>query len=104
MPLKPEDRSAMCTASGSWPLDLLTTVSEWVAGLVRRRASPPEPSMRASLDQATRGLESLQVGFDASLRDLDAAYWDDLSQRLDRVNELLRSVVDEIAGRQQPPD
>lgn len=102
--MKPEDRppTAMFTASRHWTVVLIEGLSESVARLVRRR-SPPEPSVHALVEEAALGLEAIQHEFDASLRDLDAANWEELSQELDRINDLLRSVVDDVAGRRAPP-
>jgi hypothetical protein len=59
--------------------------------------------MRMLFEEATLVLESIQDEFDARLRDLDAANWDELSQQLDRVNDLLRTVVEDVDGRRARP-
>jgi hypothetical protein len=102
--MKPEDSppAAMCAASRHWAVVLIEGLSECVARLVRR-PSPPEPPMRALFEEATLGLEAIQDEFDAGLHDLDAANWEELGQQLDRINELLRSVVADVAGRGAPP-
>jgi hypothetical protein len=61
-----------------------------------RRPAHAEPSMRTLFEEANVALASIQDDFDASLGDLDAANWDELSQQLDRVNDLLRSVVEAL--------
>lgn len=68
-----------------------------------RRPSCKEPSMRTVFEEAVRGLASIQDEVSASLRDRDAANWDELNEQLDRVNDLLRSVVEDVARRRAPP-
>jgi 5-bromo-4-chloroindolyl phosphate hydrolysis protein len=70
-------------------------VTDRLARLVRRPARP-DASMRTLFEEANVTLESIQDEFDASLRDLHAANWDELSLQLDRVNDLLRSVVEHL--------
>ena len=104
MLLEAEDRSTvpMCVASGRRAVVLIAALPARVASLVRR-PSRPKTSMGTSLEEATLALDSIQDALEASLRDLDATQWDELSQQLDHVNELLRSVVDDVAGRRAPP-
>lgn len=45
----------------------------------------------------------MSAEFNTSLRDFDAANWDELSQQLDRVNDLLQRLVEDVAGRPNPP-
>ena len=59
-------------------------------------ALPLKPEDSALFDEANLGLESVQNEFDASLCDVDAANWDELSRQLDRINDLLRSVVERL--------
>jgi hypothetical protein len=103
LPLKPEDRlpAAMCAAPRHWAVVLIAGLSDRLGRLVRH-PSPPEPSMRVLFEEANLGLASIHDELDMSLRDLDA-HWDEISQQLDRVNELLRNVVEDVAARQAPP-
>jgi hypothetical protein len=59
--------------------------------------------MRTMFEEATLGLESLHDELDTSLPELDAANWEELERQLDRVNDLLRSLVEDIAERRAPP-
>lgn len=101
LPLKPEDRPSAAPSS-QWAIALIADLSERVARLVRR-PSPPDPSMRTMFEEATLGLESLHDELDTSLPELDAANWEELERQLDRVNDLLRSLVEDIAERRAPP-
>lgn len=103
LPLKPEDRLPAATRAASchWATVLIAGLFERVARLVH--PSPPETSTRASLEEATHALRFMQAELDVSLHDLDAASWEALDQQLDRVNDLLRSVVEDVAARRAPP-
>ena len=70
-------------------------VPDRLARLVRH-PSRPEASMRTLFEEANVALESIHDEFDVTLSDLDAANWDELSLQLDRVNDLLRSVVEHL--------
>lgn len=103
IPLKPENRlpTEMSAESRYWTVLPIEQLAERGARLVRHPA-PPGPSMRTSFEEATVGLASIQAEFDMSLRDLDAANWDELSQQLDRVNEVLQRLVEDVARRPAP--
>lgn len=96
MPLKKEDRppGVEHARARHAALELIARLRSWLGSVVRR-SRPAEPSARSLFEEATVVLHSLQDDF-------DAANWEELSQRLDHVNELLRGVVEDIARRTPP--